>query len=61
MGRIATDKELDDMLNEVSTSINFTMLLQMFAERDSGQSDDDDVVIAALNAFSQDGWIDGEQ
>lgn len=49
------------MLNEVSSPINFTMLLQMFGERNSGQSDDDDVVAAAFNAFSQDGWIDGDQ
>lgn len=48
------------MLSEAPHPINFTMLLQMFAERDTGSSDDDDVVIAAFNAFSQDGWIDGD-
>ncbi|XP_042223228.1 myosin regulatory light chain 2-like [Homarus americanus] len=60
VGRIATDKELDDMLAETPNPINFTMLLQMFAERNTGESDDDDVVAAAFNAFSKDGWIDGD-
>lgn len=60
VGRIATDKELEEMLADAPHPINFTMLLQMFAERDTGSSDDDDVVIAAFNAFSQDGWIDGD-
>ncbi|XP_037789112.1 myosin regulatory light chain 2-like [Penaeus monodon] len=60
VGKIATDKELEDMLGEAPAPINFTMLLQMFAERNSGSSDDDDVVAAAFNAFSQDGWIDGD-
>lgn len=60
VGRIATDKELDDMLNEAPHPINFTMLLQMFAEKNTGTSDDDEVVAAAFNAFSKDGWIDGD-
>ncbi|KAK3887442.1 hypothetical protein Pcinc_008445 [Petrolisthes cinctipes] len=60
VGRIASDKDLDEMLADAPHPINFTMLLQMFAERDTGSSDDDDVVIAAFNAFNQDGWIDGD-
>ncbi|XP_068214656.1 myosin regulatory light chain 2-like [Palaemon carinicauda] len=60
VGKIASDRELQDMLDEAPNPINFTMLLQMFAERNSGQNDDDDVVAAAFNAFSSDGWIDGE-
>lgn len=60
VGKIASDKELRDMLDEAPNPINFTMLLQMFAERNSGQNDDDEVVAAAFNAFSTDGWIDGE-
>lgn len=60
VGRIATDKDLDDMLNDAPGPINFTMLLQMFAERNSGTSDEDTVVAAAFNAFSNDGWIDGD-
>ena len=60
VGRIATDKDLEDMLNEAPSPINFTMLLQMFAERNSGTSDEDTVVAAAFNAFSNDGWIDGD-
>ncbi|KAK7078465.1 Myosin regulatory light chain [Halocaridina rubra] len=60
VGKVATDRDLEDMLGEAPAPINFTMLLQMFAERNSGQADDDDVVAAAFNAFSQDGWINGD-
>lgn len=60
VGRIATDRDLDEMLHEAPGPINFTMLLQMFAEHNSGTSDEDHVVAAAFNAFSEDGWIDGD-
>lgn len=60
IGRIANDKELDEMLNDAPGPISFTMLLNMFAERMSGGSDDDDVVIAALKAFDEHGKIDTE-
>lgn len=60
VGRIATDRELEEMLTEAPGPINFTMLLQMFAEHNSGTSDEDTVVAAAFNAFSTDGWIDGD-
>lgn len=59
IGRIATDQELDDMLGDAPGPINFTMLLNMFAERQTGESDDDDVVAKAFMAFADDaGLID---
>lgn len=61
LGRIASEKELDEMLHDAPGPINFTMLLTMFAERQSGGSDDDDVVINAFKSFDDGtGHIDGE-
>merc|ERR1712071_134431 len=51
LGRIAPEKELDEMINDAPGPINFTMLLTMFAERQSGGSDEDDVVIDAFRSF----------
>ncbi|XP_020297707.1 myosin regulatory light chain 2 [Pseudomyrmex gracilis] len=62
VGRLATDKEIDEMLNEASAPINFTQLLNLFAVRMSGSgADDDDVVINAFKTFDEDGKIDGER
>lgn len=36
VGRLATDKELDEMLAEAPGPINFTQLLNLFASRMSG-------------------------
>ena len=36
VGRLATDKELDDMLAEASGPMNFTQLLNLFASRLQG-------------------------
>ena len=36
LGRIAPEKELDEMLADAPGPINFTMFLTMFAERQSG-------------------------
>merc|ERR1712071_293676 len=61
LGRIAPEKELDEMINDAPGPINFTMLLTMFAERQSGGSDEDDVVIGAFRSFDDgEGHIDGE-
>lgn len=38
VGRLATDKELDEMIGEVPGPINFTQLLTLFANRMSGGS-----------------------
>ncbi|XP_063992785.1 myosin regulatory light chain 2 isoform X2 [Diachasmimorpha longicaudata] len=62
VGRLATDKELDDMVAEVPGPINFTQLLTLFANRMSGAgSDEDDVVIAAFNTFDVNGKINGDR
>jgi len=59
VGRITTDQELDEMLADAPGPINFTMLLNMFGERSTGESDDDDVVAKAFQAFADDtGGID---
>ena len=61
LGRIASEKELDEMLHDAPGPINFTMLLTMFAERQSGGADDDEVVINAFKSFDDgSGLIDGE-
>ncbi|KAG6803724.1 myosin regulatory light chain 2 [Apis mellifera caucasica] len=62
VGRLVTDKELDDMLNEAPAPINFTQLLNLFASRMSGSGqDDDETVIAAFSTFDVNGKIDGER
>jgi len=61
MGRVANDKELDEMLNEPTGPLNFTMLLTLFANRMSGSSDDDEVVVNAFKSFDEGGKIDGEK
>merc|ERR1712002_638344 len=47
----------DDMLGDAPGPINFTMLLNMFAERQTGESDDDDVVAKAFIAFADDNGL----
>lgn len=61
LGRLASDKELDEMVNEAPGPINFTQLLTLFAARMSGGSDDDDVVINAFKTFDNEGKIDSEK
>lgn len=61
IGRLASDKELDEMLNEAPGPINFTCLLTLFANRMSGGSDDDEVVINAFKTFDENGKIDSEK
>jgi len=56
VGRIASDAELEEYLADAPGPLSFTQLLQMFGERMSGGgegTDDDDVVIAAFNAFDE--------
>ncbi|MDR5297196.1 hypothetical protein RHP02_25545 [Salmonella enterica subsp. enterica serovar Typhimurium] len=61
LGRLSSDKELDEMVNEAPGPINFTQLLTLFAGRMSGGSDDDEVVIAAFKSFDEEGKIDSEK
>ncbi|XP_049301196.1 myosin regulatory light chain 2 [Anopheles funestus] len=62
LGKLVSDKELDEMLGEATGPLNFTQLLTLFANRMSGGgTDDDDVVINAFKAFDTNGKIDGEK
>jgi len=62
LGKLVSDKELDEMLGEAAGPLNFTQLLTLFANRMSGGGqDDDDVVINAFKAFDNNGKIDGEK
>lgn len=61
IGKLVTEKELDEMVNEAPGPINFTQMLTLFANRMSGQADEDEVVIAAFKTFDQEGQIDGER
>lgn len=61
VGKLVTDKELDEMLSEAPGPVNFTQLLTLFAQRMSGGADPDDVVRNAFKAFDKDGLIDGEK
>ena len=61
IGKIVTDKELDDMMNDAPGPISFTMFVNMFAERQSGPTDDDETILKAFKAFDRgDGKIDAE-
>jgi Ca2+-binding EF-hand superfamily protein len=63
VGKIANDKELEEMIHEAPGPINLTQLLGLFGSRmaDSGGSDDDNVVIAAFKSFDENGSIDSEK
>ncbi|WP_219229856.1 EF-hand domain-containing protein, partial [Neisseria meningitidis] len=61
IGKLATDKELDDMLAEAPGPVNFTQLLTLFAQRMSGGSDPDDVIRNAFKAFDKEGLINSEE
>ena len=62
IGKIVTDKELDDMMNDAPGPISFTMFVNMFAERQSGPTDDDETILKAFKAFDNgEGKVDSEQ
>jgi Ca2+-binding EF-hand superfamily protein len=64
LGKLASDKELDDMLGEAQGPLNFTQLLTLFAARMSGggATDDDETVIAGFKTFDNgQGKIDSEK
>jgi Ca2+-binding EF-hand superfamily protein len=52
MGRLTSDKELDEMLSEASGPVNFTMFLTIFGARVSGM-DEEDVIINAFHIFDE--------
>lgn len=61
MGKLANEKELDEMLGEATGPLNFTMLLTLFGNRMSGEADDDEVVANAFRTFDENGKIDSEK
>jgi Ca2+-binding EF-hand superfamily protein len=61
LGKMVSDKELDELLGEATGPLNFTMLLTLFANRMSGSADDDEVVIGAFKSFDDGGKIDSEK
>jgi len=61
IGRLVTEGALDAMLAEAPGPINFTTFLQMFANKSSGEADEDDVVAKAFRCFEKNpGEIDME-
>jgi Ca2+-binding EF-hand superfamily protein len=61
MGRMADEKNLDELLNEATGPLNFQGLLALIAARMSGSADDDDVVVNAFKSFDDNGKIDSEK
>lgn len=61
LGRLCSDKELDEMTSEAPGPINFTMFLTVFGDRVQG-TDDEDVVLAAFNRYDEgDGFCKEEK
>lgn len=58
IGRIASDDDLQDMLNEADGPLNFTMFLNMFAEKNKGEVDDDELIKKSFLAYAEDGQIE---
>jgi len=52
LGRLVSEKDLDEMLSEAPGPINFTMFLTIFGDRVSG-TDDEDVIMKAFNIFDE--------
>merc|ERR1711973_558973 len=61
VGKLLSDAEIDEMLADAPGPINFTMLINMFAQREQGgASDEDAVIVKAFKTFSTDGLIDAD-
>jgi len=60
VGISLTDQQIDGMVADCPAAINFTQLINMFGQKQAGgASDEDEVVIAAFQAFADDaGLID---
>lgn len=59
IGRIISDDEISEMLGEADGPVNFTMFLNMFAEKNKGEVDDDEVIKKAFLAYSnEEGFVD---
>lgn len=61
LGRLCSDKELDEMTKEAPGPINFTMFLTVFGDRIQG-TDEEDVVVNAFNLYDEgDGFCKEEK
>jgi len=61
VGRIISDNEITEMLAESDGPLNFTMFLNMFAEKNKGEVDDDELIKSAFTAYiDSEGNIDGD-
>merc|ERR1712198_437659 len=60
IGRPISDGEANNMVGEAPGPINFTQMVTLFAEKMSGGTDDDDVIIRSFEAFEINGQIDAE-
>jgi len=60
MGKVANEKDLDDMLSEGSGSLSFSTFLALFGARMGGNADDDDVIVAAIKTYDTSGKIDAD-
>jgi len=63
LGRPGGDGDFDQMLSDSPHPITFTTLLNMFAQKSSGEVDEDEVVAAAFRSFegATPGKIDPDQ
>lgn len=52
LGRLCSDKELEEMVSEASGPINFTMFLTVFGSRVEG-TDEEDVILDAFSRFDE--------
>jgi len=60
IGRPLSDSEASSMVGEAPGPINFTQMVTLFAEKMSGGTDDDDVIVRSFEAFEINGQIDAE-
>merc|ERR1712080_443179 len=62
IGKLADDKELDDLICQSENPLTFTEMLTLFANKMEGAADDDELIIDAFYKFDEgDGTIDIEQ
>lgn len=50
MGRLTSDKELDEMMSEASGPINFTQFVTIFANK-AGGMDEEETIVNAFTIF----------
>ncbi len=60
VGRPISESDARSMLAEAPGPINFTQLVSLFAEKMTGGTDDDDVILKSFGAFEMNGKIDAE-